>query len=174
MSPVPSARAPRRVIPPRTRPSRSGSSPPPTAPNEGMPAVFRYTVFGLVVLATLVALGSWLVRTRRGSPFGLFGRTLRSVAAPTIRPADPPSRAAAGRIRSQPARRDVCPEHSAANPTLVAEARMKLLKALVSFIVGTIAGAIGSKLFGPFGAILGFIAGGVAAWWVAQRMALFE
>jgi hypothetical protein len=51
---------------------------------------------------------------------------------------------------------------------------MKLLKALVSFVVGTIAGAIGSKLFGPFGAILGFIAGGVAAWWVAQRMALFE
>ena len=51
---------------------------------------------------------------------------------------------------------------------------MKLLKALVSFVVGTIAGAIGSKLFGPFGAILGFIVGGVAAWWVAQRMALFE
>jgi len=32
---------------------------------------------------------------------------------------------------------------------------MRLLKSLVSFIVGTIAGAIGSKLFGPFGAILG-------------------
>src|SRR2546428_623817 len=162
MSPGPSARAPRRVIPPRTRPSRSGSSPPPTAPNEGMPAVFRYTVFGLVVLAALVALGSWLGPTRRASPLGRFGR------------ADPPSRAAAGRIRSQPARRDVRTQHPAANPTLVAEARMKLLKALVSFIVGTIAGAIGSKLFGPFGAILGFIAGGVAAWWVAQRMALFE
>ncbi len=51
---------------------------------------------------------------------------------------------------------------------------MRLLKTLVSFIVGTIAGAIGSKVFGPFGAILGFIAGGVAAWWVAQRMALFD
>lgn len=51
---------------------------------------------------------------------------------------------------------------------------MRLLKTLVSFIVGTIAGAIGSKLFGPFGAILGFIAGALAAWWVAQRMALFE
>jgi len=47
---------------------------------------------------------------------------------------------------------------------------VRLLKALVSFIVGTLAGALGSKLFGPFGAILGFIAGGVAAWWVAQRM----
>jgi len=51
---------------------------------------------------------------------------------------------------------------------------MRLLKTLVSFIVGTIAGAIGSKLFGPFGAILGFIAGGVAAWWVAQKIGIFE
>jgi len=51
---------------------------------------------------------------------------------------------------------------------------MKLLKTLVSFIVGTIAGAIGSKVFGPFGAILGFIAGGVAAWWVAQKIGIFE
>lgn len=51
---------------------------------------------------------------------------------------------------------------------------MRLLKTLVSFIVGTIAGAAGSKLFGPFGAVLGFIAGALAAWWVAQRMALFE
>ena len=47
---------------------------------------------------------------------------------------------------------------------------MKLLKTLVSFIVGTLAGALGNKLFGPFGAVLGFIAGGVAAWWVAQRI----
>jgi hypothetical protein len=51
---------------------------------------------------------------------------------------------------------------------------MRLLKTLVSFIVGTIAGAIGSKVFGPFGAILGFIAGGVAAWWVAQKIGIFE
>jgi len=47
---------------------------------------------------------------------------------------------------------------------------VKLLKALVSFIVGTIVGAIGDKLIGPFGAVIGFIAGGVAAWWAAQRM----
>ena len=47
---------------------------------------------------------------------------------------------------------------------------MQLLKALVSFIIGTLVGAVGSKLFGPFGAILGFIAGALAAWWVAQRM----
>jgi hypothetical protein len=51
---------------------------------------------------------------------------------------------------------------------------MKLLKALVSFIVGTIVGALGSKAIGPFGGVLGFIAGGVAAWWVVQRIGLFE
>ncbi|MDP3911742.1 MAG: hypothetical protein Q8Q14_15260 [Gemmatimonadales bacterium] len=47
---------------------------------------------------------------------------------------------------------------------------MRLLKTLVAFVVGTIAGAIGSKAFGPFGAVLGFIGGGVAAWWVVRKM----
>jgi hypothetical protein len=49
---------------------------------------------------------------------------------------------------------------------------VRLLKALVSFVVGTIAGALGSKLLGPFGAVLGFIAGGVAAWWAVRRIGL--
>ena len=47
---------------------------------------------------------------------------------------------------------------------------MRLLKTLVSFIVGTLVGAAGNKLLGPFGGVLGFIAGALAAWWVAQRM----
>jgi len=47
---------------------------------------------------------------------------------------------------------------------------VKLLKALVSFIVGTVAGVIGNGLFTLFGAVCGFIAGGVAAWWVAGRV----
>jgi len=47
---------------------------------------------------------------------------------------------------------------------------MKLLKALVSFIVGTVAGVLGNMVLGPFGAIFGFIAGGLAAWWVARRV----
>jgi hypothetical protein len=51
---------------------------------------------------------------------------------------------------------------------------MKLLKSLISFIVGTIVGALGNTLIGPFGAVLGFIAGGVAAWWVVQRIGIFE
>jgi len=39
-------------------------------------------------LAAIVALGSWLVRTRRLSPFGALGRTLRSVTDPIVRPVE--------------------------------------------------------------------------------------
>ncbi|HYT84111.1 MAG TPA: hypothetical protein VEK86_11690 [Gemmatimonadales bacterium] len=47
---------------------------------------------------------------------------------------------------------------------------MRLLKTLVAFVVGTVAGVVGNKWFGAFGAVFGFIAGGVAAWWVARRV----
>jgi YggT family protein len=48
--------------------------------------VFRYIVFGLVALAAIVALGSWLVRTRRVSPFSALGRALCAVTEPVMRP----------------------------------------------------------------------------------------
>lgn len=51
-------------------------------------SVLRYTVLGFVVLAALAALGSWLVRTRRVSPFGVLGRTLRAVTDPVLRPVE--------------------------------------------------------------------------------------
>jgi len=47
---------------------------------------------------------------------------------------------------------------------------MRLLKTLVNLTVGTIVGALGDRLFGGWGALLGFIAGGLAAWWVARRV----
>jgi len=50
--------------------------------------VLRYVVLGLVVLAALAALGSWLVRTRRVSPFGVLGRALRSATDPIVRPVE--------------------------------------------------------------------------------------
>ncbi|PYO92007.1 MAG: hypothetical protein DMD62_14410 [Gemmatimonadetes bacterium] len=50
--------------------------------------VFRYTVFGLVAVAALIAFGSWLIRTRRVSPFGVLGRALRAVTEPIIRPVE--------------------------------------------------------------------------------------
>lgn len=48
----------------------------------------RYTVLGLVALAALAALGSWLVRTRRVSPFGVLGRALRSSTDPILKPVE--------------------------------------------------------------------------------------
>lgn len=47
---------------------------------------------------------------------------------------------------------------------------MKLLKFLVNLVVATLVSALGSKLLGAWGMVLGFIVGGVAAWWVARRM----
>ena len=47
---------------------------------------------------------------------------------------------------------------------------MRLLKTLVNLVVATPVGALGDKLFGAWGMVLGFIAGGLAAWWVARRM----
>lgn len=46
----------------------------------------RYLVFAAFATSVLVALASWLVRTRRISPFGALGRTLRTASAPLIRP----------------------------------------------------------------------------------------
>ena len=46
----------------------------------------RYAVFGVVLLVALAAFGSWLVRTRRISPFSAFGRGLRSVTDPVLGP----------------------------------------------------------------------------------------
>jgi hypothetical protein len=47
---------------------------------------------------------------------------------------------------------------------------VRLLKTLVNLIVATLVGALGNKVFGAWGLVLGFIAGGVAAWWVARRL----
>ena len=47
---------------------------------------------------------------------------------------------------------------------------MNLLKTLVNLVVATVVSALGSKLFGAWGMILGFVAGGLAAWWVARRV----
>jgi YggT family protein len=50
--------------------------------------VLRYVIFGLVVLAALIALGSWLVRMRHVSPFGVLGRTLRSATDVVLKPVE--------------------------------------------------------------------------------------
>ncbi|HXL12183.1 MAG TPA: hypothetical protein VN955_12355 [Gemmatimonadales bacterium] len=47
---------------------------------------------------------------------------------------------------------------------------MKLLKALVSFVVGTVVGVLAGHVLGVWGQLLGFIVGALAAWWAAQRV----
>ena len=46
---------------------------------------------------------------------------------------------------------------------------MKLLKMLINLIVATLVGAAAQRAFGVWGLLIGFIAGGVAAWWVVER-----
>jgi len=48
----------------------------------------RYVVLAVFAASVLVALASWLLRTRRISPFGALGRTLRSASDPLIRPVE--------------------------------------------------------------------------------------
>src|SRR5256712_3999573 len=54
----------------------------------GWHPIVRVLVFAAFGLAALVALAGWLVRTRRVSPFGGVGRTLRSVTDPVLRPVE--------------------------------------------------------------------------------------
>ena len=51
-------------------------------------AVARYVVLAAFGVGVLVALASWLARTRRISPFGALGRTLRAASDPVIRPVE--------------------------------------------------------------------------------------
>jgi YggT family protein len=48
----------------------------------------RYIVLGAFLLSVLVAVASWLVRTRRISPFGFAGRLLRAMSDPAVRPVE--------------------------------------------------------------------------------------
>lgn len=48
----------------------------------------RYTVFGVFVLAAAAATASWLVRTRRVSPFGTLGRGLKKSSDLVIKPVE--------------------------------------------------------------------------------------
>jgi len=47
---------------------------------------------------------------------------------------------------------------------------MKLLRGLISFIVGTVLGALGQKVMGLTGMAIGSIAGIFAGYWGARRL----
>lgn len=48
----------------------------------------RYAVFGVFVVALAAAIASWLVRSRRVSPFTSLGRTLKTASDPLITPVE--------------------------------------------------------------------------------------
>ena len=48
--------------------------------------LLRYTVFGVLVLATAAAVGSWAVRTRRISPFSKWANFIRRSTDPILKP----------------------------------------------------------------------------------------
>ena len=48
--------------------------------------ILRYTVFGVFVLASAAALGSWAVRTRRISPFSRLANWIRRATDPVLKP----------------------------------------------------------------------------------------
>jgi YggT family protein len=54
----------------------------------GLITIVRYSVFGVFMVALVAAVGSWLVRTRRVSPFSGLGRTLRTVSDVAIAPVE--------------------------------------------------------------------------------------
>ncbi len=48
--------------------------------------ILRYLVFGVFVLASVAALGSWAVRTRRISPFSKSANLIRRATDPVLKP----------------------------------------------------------------------------------------
>jgi YggT family protein len=48
--------------------------------------ILRYIVFGVFVLASVAALGSWAVRTRRISPFSKSANFIRRATDPVLKP----------------------------------------------------------------------------------------
>jgi YggT family protein len=106
-------------------------------------AVLRYTVFGLVVLAAIVALGSWLVRTRRVSPFGMLGRTLRSVTDPVVRP-----------VERRLVRMGGNPTHAGGWLVVVTAVGGIVLLSLAGWLVGTFETARAAASQGPRGTFM--------------------
>ena len=45
-----------------------------------------------------------------------------------------------------------------------------MLKGMITFIAATILSAIGYKLFGLWGMLLGSIGGSIVGWWAARRL----
>src|SRR2546425_2375571 len=108
-----------------------------------MPAfqvVVRYGVFSLFVLSALVALASWLVRTRRLSPFGPVGRALRGATEPVLRP-----------VERRLVRLGGNPVHAGWWLVVVVAAGGGLLLSLLGWVIHTPGAGVGAGADGPPG-----------------------
>lgn len=106
-------------------------------------AVLRYAIFALVALSALVALGSWLVRTRRVSPFGALGRTLRSVTDPVVR-----------RVERRLVRMGGNPTHAGGWLVVLTAVAGIVLLSLAGWLVGTFQTARAAASGGPRGTFM--------------------
>jgi len=102
----------------------------------------RYVVFAAFAASALVALASWLVRTRRISPFGGLGRTLRSASDPLIRP-----------VETRLVRAGCNPAHAGWWLVVAVAAAGVLLVTLGNWLVETAYGVAGAFSAGPRAAI---------------------
>src|SRR6266566_3819600 len=116
--------------------------------------VVRYGVFSLFVLSALVALASWLVRTRRLSPFGPVGRALRGATEPVLRP-----------VERRLVRLGGNPVHAGWWLVVVVAAGGVLLLSLLDWIIHTVESVVGSVANGPRGVVLLLIP--LAYWFLA-------
>jgi YggT family protein len=105
-------------------------------------AVARYVVLGAFVGSALVALASWLVRTRRVSPFGVLGRALRTASDPLIRP-----------VESRLVRSGGNPVHAGWWLVVGVAAAGVVLLTLWNWAVGTAYSVVAAFAGGPRGAI---------------------
>ncbi len=105
--------------------------------------IARYVVFGAFAGSALVALASWLVRTRRVSPFGALGRTLRAVSDPVIRP-----------VETRLVRSGGNPVHAGWWLVVGVAAAGVLFLTLLNWLLGTLAGAAWAAAGGPRGLLL--------------------
>src|SRR5438445_12129707 len=105
--------------------------------------ILRILVFATFCLAALVALAGWLVRTRRVSPFGGLGRTLRSVTDPVLRP-----------VEARLVRLGGNPVHAGWWLVVVVAVAGVLLLSLLDWIIHTVGSVVGSVANGPRGVVL--------------------
>lgn len=102
------------------------------------PAVARYVVVAAFGVSVIVALASWLVRTRRVSPFSALGRALRAASEPLIRP-----------LETRLVRAGGNPVHAAWWLVVGVAAAGVLLLSLVNWLVGALYGAGAAFAVGP-------------------------